>query len=190
MSDRRRRLLDAAIRVLGTRGLRQLTHRAVDAEAGLPLGSTSNSFRTREALVHGALDRLVERETELWGRLAAPADPGMIRPEDFVVAVTRLIGELTGPSREVTLARYAIFHEAAFDTGLQQKIAENRERLAAWGVPIVAALGSAHPARDYRFLLDVVDGMLLNQLAGPTPDHDPAAAIRLALAAVVHGDAP
>lgn len=185
MSDRRQQLLDAAIRVLGTRGLRQLTHRAVDAEAGLPLGSTSNNFRTRDALVHGALDRLVERETELWGRLAAPAGKGTIDREAFTAAVARLIGELIGPAREVTLARYAIFHEAAFDRGLQQKIAENRERLATWGVPIVAALGSAHPARDYRFLLDVIDGLLLNQLAGPTPDYDPATTLRLALDGVL-----
>ncbi|MGI5996265.1 MAG: TetR family transcriptional regulator, partial [Saccharomonospora viridis] len=33
MTTRRDQVLDAAIRVLGTRGMRQLTHRAVDAEA-------------------------------------------------------------------------------------------------------------------------------------------------------------
>ena len=68
--DREQRLLDAAIDVLGTRGMRQLTHRAVDAAAGLPVGSTSNRFRTRESLLVGVLRRILERETAMWTRLA------------------------------------------------------------------------------------------------------------------------
>jgi len=179
MSDRRTQLLDAAIQVLGTRGLRQLTHRTVDAAAGLPEGSASNHFRTREALISGVLDRLVDRETELWGRLAANAGPW--DADTFAATVGAMITELAGPGRALTLARYAIFHEAAFNPDLQTRIVENRERLAAWGVPLVAALGSADPRRDYRTLLDLVDGLLLNQLAGPSPEFDPAATIRSAL---------
>src|SRR5262245_42599709 len=53
MKSRELVLLDAAIEVLAERGTRGLTHRAVDARAGLPLGSTSNRFRTRNALLGG-----------------------------------------------------------------------------------------------------------------------------------------
>ncbi|NUO55652.1 MAG: TetR family transcriptional regulator [Hamadaea sp.] len=184
MSDRRTQLLDAAIQVLGTRGLRQLTHRTVDAEAGLPEGSASNHFRTREALISGVLDRLVDRETELWGRLggARPLDA-----EGLATAAGAMITELAGPGRAVTLARYAIFHEAAFNPDLQRRIASNRDRLAAWGVPLVAALGSAEPERHYRMLLDLVDGLLLNQLASPTSTFDPASSIRTLLFALDQG---
>jgi hypothetical protein len=45
------RALDAAIELLGTEGLRALTHVRVDLRAGLPKGSTSNYFRTRAALL-------------------------------------------------------------------------------------------------------------------------------------------
>src|SRR5688572_10321143 len=48
--DRRHALLDAAIEVLAREGARGLTHRAVDGEAGVAEGTTSNYFRTREAL--------------------------------------------------------------------------------------------------------------------------------------------
>ncbi len=51
MGTRRDDLLDAAICVLGESGIRGLTHRAVDAAAGLPAGSASNLFRTRDALL-------------------------------------------------------------------------------------------------------------------------------------------
>ncbi len=51
---------DAAVTVLARSGLRGLTHRAVDAEAGLPDGSTSNCFRSRSALLEAVAARLEE----------------------------------------------------------------------------------------------------------------------------------
>lgn len=62
MTDKRTTVLDAAIELLGTEGLRALTHRRVDSIADVPAGSTSNYFRTRQALVEGVLDRLLERD--------------------------------------------------------------------------------------------------------------------------------
>jgi DNA-binding transcriptional regulator YbjK len=50
-SARQEQLLAAAARVVARSGLRGLTHRAVDAEAGLPEGSTSAYMRTRIALL-------------------------------------------------------------------------------------------------------------------------------------------
>ena len=64
MSNRREILLDAAIQVLGEGGMRALTHRAVDAEAGVATGSTANRFATREALFEA-----IEREQERSGNL-------------------------------------------------------------------------------------------------------------------------
>ena len=42
LSPRRRLLVNAAIEVVAANGLRGLTHRAVDREAGLPEGSCSS----------------------------------------------------------------------------------------------------------------------------------------------------
>ena len=44
VSARRTLLLDAGLDLVGTAGLRGLTHRAVDAATGLPDGSTSVSY--------------------------------------------------------------------------------------------------------------------------------------------------
>ena len=60
--DRRTIALDAALTVIGRDGMRALTHRAVDAEAGFPPGTTSNHFRTRHALLDGALGRLIQHD--------------------------------------------------------------------------------------------------------------------------------
>lgn len=58
LTPRRRRLLDAAVTVVGTAGLRGLTHRAVDREAGMPEGTASVSYRTRLALLSALTERI------------------------------------------------------------------------------------------------------------------------------------
>jgi len=172
VTDRRTRICDAAIAVLGTGGSRALTHRAVDAAAGLPQGSASNLYRTRYALLSGVLDRLLERETDRWARLTTA---GMPRDVDtFARLLGTLVDELTGPQRELTLARQAIFQEAAFRPDLQHRIATAERELVGWGSGWLAALGSTDPARDLRALLALIDGILMLRMANPADAPDPA----------------
>jgi DNA-binding transcriptional regulator YbjK len=55
--SRRDRLADAAMHILARDGARGLTHRAVDAQAGEPSGTTSRYFRTRGALLTAVMER-------------------------------------------------------------------------------------------------------------------------------------
>lgn len=57
--ERRARLGDAAVRVIAREGCRGLTHRAVDREAGVPIGTAVNYHRTREDLLIAAAGRLI-----------------------------------------------------------------------------------------------------------------------------------
>ena len=61
LTPRRRELLEAALHVVADEGLRGLTHRAVDRRAGLPEGTCSAYFRTRQALQARA-DRVRRRD--------------------------------------------------------------------------------------------------------------------------------
>ncbi|MGC5022315.1 TetR/AcrR family transcriptional regulator [Micromonospora sp. DT47] len=185
MADRRQQILDAAITVLGTRGTRHLTHRAVDADAGLPAGSTSNLFRTREALLAGVLTRILERETAGWNRLTRSLD--RIDPATFTTVVGALVQDLADAGRALTLARLAIFGEAAHQPALQQQIAASQEQLTAWAAPLMAALGARHPVPALHLLLALIDGLLNNQLANPDPDFDPTTAIATVLPAILTG---
>ncbi|MEO3812011.1 TetR family transcriptional regulator [Sphaerisporangium sp. B11E5] len=60
---RRTALLDAAIEVLAREGSRGLTLRAVDKEAGVPTGTTSNYFTNRADLLSQTMTRTRERLT-------------------------------------------------------------------------------------------------------------------------------
>jgi DNA-binding transcriptional regulator YbjK len=57
---RRDALTDAAIEIVAGDGLHGLSHRAVDERAGVPPGTTSNYFRSRDTLVEAAMRRIVE----------------------------------------------------------------------------------------------------------------------------------
>ncbi|MER6610537.1 TetR family transcriptional regulator [Streptomyces sp. NPDC000927] len=61
-STRQKQLADAAIETLAAAGMRGLTHRAVDRRAGLAEGSCSYCFRTRQALLRAAVERLAEAD--------------------------------------------------------------------------------------------------------------------------------
>ena len=53
--ERRQRIIDAAIRVVGEKGIAGLSHRSVAAEADVPLGSTTYHFSTLDELLVAAL---------------------------------------------------------------------------------------------------------------------------------------
>ncbi|GAA3562668.1 MULTISPECIES: TetR/AcrR family transcriptional regulator [Streptomyces] len=76
--ERRAALVDAGVEVLARQGARGLTFRAVDAEAGVPVGTASNYFTGRD-------DLLRQIDTRLHARLAPDPDviAGLLaRPKD------------------------------------------------------------------------------------------------------------
>ncbi|GAA1985877.1 TetR/AcrR family transcriptional regulator [Isoptericola halotolerans] len=179
------RVLDAGIEVIGTEGLRALTHRAVDAAAGLPNGSTSNLFRTREALLQAMTARLVEVELVGWERRAArdrPASPDML-----ATTLAATVQQLTGPLRTLSVARYALFTEAARDPALRREVERAGRRVAAIGQSWLAAIGSSRPAEHTAIVMAHLDGVVLRRLAFPgVPGADDVAAgLRLLLRSLV-----
>ncbi|VBA44564.1 hypothetical protein LAUMK13_05083 [Mycobacterium innocens] len=58
--QRRTQTLDVAIGILAGEGIGGLTHRQVDERAGLPAGTTSNYFWTRQALLEANAARTVD----------------------------------------------------------------------------------------------------------------------------------
>lgn len=121
--ERRRRLLDAAIRVLAESGARGLTHRAVDAEAEVPTGTASNYFRTRDALIAQLFERISQRlepDAEVLARLAR-RKPSRRLFADYM----RHIVERLSRERDVTLALFELRLESARTPAVA-------ERLGAW----------------------------------------------------------
>ncbi len=165
MSARAQRILDAAIQLVGAEGIRALTHRAVDAAAGLPIGSTSNLYRTREALLRAMVVRMVDAEFAGWDQLAAKMRTETV--EDFVDALVELIELLSGPMRALSVARYSLFMEAARDPELAAEMGRAAGRVASVTTQWLRQLGSRDPEVQTPIVMAYLDGLIVHRLALP-----------------------
>ncbi|WP_328603789.1 TetR/AcrR family transcriptional regulator [Amycolatopsis sp. NBC_00345] len=159
-------------------GARQLTHRAVDAHAGLPAGTTSNHFRTRHALLSGVLTHVAAHEHDRGELLAAS------RPDDLAGALVGFVRYQLGEGRVETLACYALHLEAAWDDHLRHQLAASGAHAFAPLLAWLTAAGSPDPPADLRLLLDHLDGLVFHQLTMPVPDFDPEPSLRRVVAMV------
>jgi AcrR family transcriptional regulator len=173
------RALDAAIELLGTEGLRALTHVRVDERAGLPKGSTSNYFRTRTALLTGVAERILERELPGVGAAFSSASV-----EDFVDALCGLFAYLTGPNRVLTTARLVLFIEGSHDAGLRAALTRGRAARVATVVPALAELGAHDPPAAGGAIAACFEGFILHNIARHD-DTDPRPTFDLVVRAVL-----
>ncbi|MEV4511019.1 TetR/AcrR family transcriptional regulator [Dactylosporangium sp. NPDC049525] len=183
MANRREDLLDAAIAVLGERGIHALTHRAVDAAAGLPSGSTSNHFRTRDALLDAVVERFAARERANWEDLAARMAP--TNPRELAQTLTVFAQEATGVQRTLTLARYAILIQAGIQPALRAQLLRTGGRVNAYFFNWLRTAGSADPGHDAPIIMNHWTGLVLHQLAVPDPAFDPSEQIAALVTTVI-----
>ena len=176
-------MLDAAIQVLGERGMRALTHRAVDAEAGVAAGSTANYFPTREGLLEAIVERVSATERGHFDEIAAEVCPAT--PAELGRAMAGWVREATGARRALTLARYAIMVEAGHNAKIGHQLAETGSRVNAWFANWLRLIGSVDTDHDVHVLGNYITGLMLHQLAIPDPGFDPADKITALLESLV-----
>jgi DNA-binding transcriptional regulator YbjK len=181
--NRRETLLDAAIQVLGQRGIRALTHRAVDAEAGVAAGSTANYFPTRESLLEAIVERVSALERDRFDEAAAEVCPAT--PAELGRAIAGWVREAAGARRALTLSRHAILVEAGHNTRIRHQLAQTGSRVNAWFANWLRLIGSRDTGHDVHVLGNYITGLMLHQLAIPDPEFDPADKITALLESLV-----
>ncbi|MFB7918886.1 TetR/AcrR family transcriptional regulator [Streptomyces sp. NPDC056061] len=188
MPGRRDQVLDAAVKVLGTAGLRGLTYQAVDKAAVVPAGTTSNHFRSRDLLVTGVVAHLEALDARDWKRFGAiPVDGG---PEALAGALARTVQHVLGPARHRTTARYALALEGIVRPAVREPLSRARESLIELTSKWLADLGSPAPREHCRILFDYLDGLMFNQIVMPDAEFDPEPGIRTVLGAFLPPAAP
>lgn len=166
LSPRRRQLLEAGLRVVADQGLRGLTHRAVDRQAGLPEGSCSAYLRTRRAL-QAALTEYVAATlaadvAELAGSLEDCSGA-----DDRAVDLTMRLFLRWLDERELLLAKLELSMEASRDSELAGLLAAWRARLVEVVEGIMAARGKEHSSDRAETLVASFDGILFAALLKP-----------------------
>ena len=159
---RRDRLADAAMALLAREGARGLTHRAVDAEAGEPSGTTSRYFRTREALMRGVVERA--RQGHFADLARAPQAVGAAGVRDAFVAIAR--AALT-VNRSRHLAMLELFLESNRRPELRAALIETRDTQRELIRDLHRRAGIAITDRQAAMLVNSLSGIIFTALTGP-----------------------
>lgn len=157
-AQRQDAIADAAIALVATRGMRGLTHRAVDAEAGLPPGSTSYYLRTRHALLAACLDRLLALDERVV--LGASADAPVL--EVLVSGIVRLARDLP----QSTLARYELALEATRRPELRALMDRHALGLRSQLARVLADGGIPDATQVAWPVAAMMDGLLRDRIVG------------------------
>ena len=166
LSPRREQLMGAATRVTAEQGLRGLTHRAVDREAGVSEGSCSAYYRTRQALQEGLAQYVAS---------AAAADVEALTAElracgpddDRKVELTSRLFLRWLTERDVLLARLELELAAAREPRLAAVLTDWRSRLVGVVAAIATEAGLDDADERAEALVASADGVLLAALLRP-----------------------
>lgn len=171
---RREEILRATLRVIGAHGADAVTHRAVAAEAGVPLSATTYYFASKDDLLEQTLLMAAREETERIERLVLDLAPRELSASDWAAAVASMIA---GDVREEPNRHVALFELGLEATrtellrGELQRWQEAHIRLAELGC---RAVGSEEPELDARLVVAALTGLMLEQLASGRDDFEDA----------------
>ncbi|MFE1883708.1 TetR/AcrR family transcriptional regulator [Streptomyces diastatochromogenes] len=151
--ERRQRIIDAAIRVVGEKGIAGLSHRTVAAEADVPLGSTTYHFATLDDLLVAALYQANE------GFAGALDASGVLADADgdLAAGLARILGEWLGGDRPGVELEYELYLAALRRPAL-------RPVAAQWTEETAARLAERTDPVTARALLALMDGICLQVL--------------------------
>jgi DNA-binding transcriptional regulator YbjK len=174
--DRRPLLADHAIELLGRGGARALTHQAVDRSAGLAAGSTSYYFRTREALVAAAIERIRNHSAAAFER-AVPPDDDRVTVERASAVIAEQMRLLTTDRRSHAIAVFAVLPEVENDQDLRRALS-NCLFSRTHATSLLRTLGARNSEEAGRDLVTFLIGLLFELLFGSLRDLPDDARVR------------
>jgi DNA-binding transcriptional regulator YbjK len=161
-------ILDAAVRVIARDGTRGATHRAVAAEAGVPLAATTYYFASRDDLIAEAFEHLARADIAALDK-GVKEIPKRMSVEFTASLFASIVAEELRDDPDKVLAE----HEMHLEAGRRP---EMRETHRAWSdaamrffMAGVKAAGSKDPEADAALVLSVISGIQLGHLADPDP---------------------
>jgi DNA-binding transcriptional regulator YbjK len=165
--ERRNQILDTAIDILCDDGVGGLTHRQVDTRACLPAGTTSNYFRTRQALLEATAARTVDLHWQRVEELQSAVGP--LSRDGLRALLIRML-EPEDQYRRWTLARFELFMESTRREELQPLMKELQAAAVKSATLIFEAAGFTPPPERMDELSRLLNGFVFSNLTiAPEP---------------------
>jgi TetR/AcrR family transcriptional regulator, regulator of biofilm formation and stress response len=179
---RRRAILEAALRVIAEGGVESVTHRRVAAEAGVPLGSTTYYFASREDLLREAFRQ--HASAVLTGLDGLAETTPLRTASDLVSFLVELVGRELADREGSLLVEYELIVRAARDPELAREVKAYERSLTSRLGEVLERLGVTPALEAARILIALVRAFELECLTDPP---DGVASFRRRLEAVVAG---
>ena len=161
--ERRRQILHATLELIERSGVEAVTHRAVGEASGVPLGSVTYYFPTKDALLREALECWVEEEVSRLEALATAIEREQLSPQEGAARWS----ELLRGNDPHQVAQFDLYLQAARTPSLREAAAEAfaaYERVAA---AALGALGLPDGEQVAPLFVALADGLGLRRLADP-----------------------
>jgi DNA-binding transcriptional regulator YbjK len=176
---RRDTLAGAAIEILAAGGIHKLSHRAVDEHAGVPAGTASNYFASRDELLVAAARRVAELHladmAAASGKLTGP-----ISTDVLAALIGASLYESATRYRSRYLAIYELTLEATRNLPLAQALSQIAPAALERTVALHRELGLATSPEQAQLLITLFGGALLTLITGPPGAVTREAALTLA----------
>ncbi|MFC6885421.1 TetR/AcrR family transcriptional regulator [Actinomadura yumaensis] len=176
----RDRILEAALRLIGERGVGAVTNRAVAKAAGVSLGSLTYHFPSQSDLLREALQTFVDAEiARITARIATLRDANPT-PDQAADEVEKAIAEFAhGPEQ---IANLELHLHAARDPEVQATSARSVEAYDRLATAVLTALGIPDAESHAPAAVALLYGLAVRRLAtGDTSATGTADAFRLLL---------
>ena len=169
--QRRQAILDAAMRIIVREGVRAVRHRAVAAEAAVPLSATTYYFKDIDDLITDTFAQFVERSAahmaHFWSSTQGLLQQQVSQLDGSVEARRRLASEIARLAleyvrnqllnrREHLLAEQAFQQEALLNPRLHELVRAHRQILLQGVTHFFQVLGSQQPEQDATLLTAII----------------------------------
>jgi DNA-binding transcriptional regulator YbjK len=166
---RRRRILEAALTIVGREGAGAVTHRAVALEARVPLAATTYYFASRHELLTQALEQAARDDLRQLESDAATFAADPLTVVDLAERLAAYVGAWLEGGRPTLLAQYEIALESARRPELAETCRAWTDAYARAIAPALEKLGSPDPPGDGWIVFTALCGMAFDELAAPRP---------------------
>jgi DNA-binding transcriptional regulator YbjK len=159
---RRRKILDAALELVGEGGPDAITHRAVAQRARVSLGSTTYHYGAREDLIRAAFRHYLAEVQVLLGAMGAAAPAA--QPAD-VAALAVEVARRSIADPVTARAEYELILFSARDPLLGREFLAYERALEAGLAVVLERLDVRRPHDAARTIIDMVRGFELERFA-------------------------
>jgi DNA-binding transcriptional regulator YbjK len=178
--ERVEQILRAALAVIGRGGVAAVTHRTVAEEAGVPLGSLTYYFGSKQELLREALRLHVAEDAGRMSALAGELAAGGADGAEIVDAFAQML-ERGHPD----IAQFELYLEAARDPELRDVAVESLRAYAEIAETALGAAGVAEADAFAGIIVATIDGIGLHRGAAGDEAPDIRTALGLLLRALI-----